>query len=60
MDDWLKRSNQYIYICCFVEIPFRAEDRKRLKVRDGKRHFMQMEIKRKKKKSKSKYAYQTK
>ena len=43
--EWIQKQNPYI--CCLPENDFKPRDTYRLKVRDGKRYSMQMEIKRK-------------
>ena len=43
--EWIQNEN--LYICCLQETHFTHRDTYRLKVRDGKRYSMQMEIKRK-------------
>ena len=43
--EWIQKQDPYI--CCLQETHFRPRDTYRLKVRDGKRYSMQMEIKRK-------------
>ena len=41
--EWIQKQDPYI--CCLQEIHFKPRDTFRLKVRDGKRNSMQMEIK---------------
>ena len=43
--EWIQKQDPSI--CCLQETHFRSRDTYRLKVRDGKRYSMQMEIKRK-------------
>ena len=45
LTEWIQEQDPYI--CCIQETHFRPRDTYRLKVGDGKRYFMQMEIKRK-------------
>jgi len=46
--DWMNRYiTRPIYICCPLWTYFRPRDAYRLKVKDGRRYSMQMEIKRK-------------
>ena len=45
LTEWTQKQDPSI--CCLQETHFRPRDTYRLKVRDGKRYSMQMEIKRK-------------
>ena len=45
LPEWIQKQDPYI--SCLQETHFRPRDTYRLKVRDGKRYSMQMEIKRK-------------
>ena len=43
--EWTQKQDPYI--CCLEETQFRPRGTYRLNVRDGKRYYMQVEIKRK-------------
>ena len=43
--EWIRKQN--LHICCLQETHLRTKDVDRLKVRDRKRYFMQMETKKK-------------